>query len=93
MIKKKMPEANHMLIEYFDAKFNLLIDGYVALDKKIDDFRAEVNEKFREIDTRLDAIETLLDAIEIRLQRIDDQFEVVFEELHDLHREQAARTP
>lgn len=80
MAKKKMPIADHILIEYFDAKFNLLIDGYAALDKKIDDLRAEMNKGFEEINEHFKVIEE-------HLELHDDQFEVVFEELHNLHGE------
>jgi 23S rRNA C2498 (ribose-2'-O)-methylase RlmM len=83
MVKKKVPEANHILIEYFDAKFNLLIDGYTALDKKIDDLRAEMNRRFGEVDERLKAIEE-------HLELHDNQFEVMFEELHSIRGEVTA---
>ncbi|HUC01649.1 MAG TPA: hypothetical protein VMA75_01970 [Candidatus Paceibacterota bacterium] len=87
-----MPSWAGALIEHFDAKFNLLIDGYAALDKKIDDkvdgLRAEMNERFAAVDQRfgaieqrLDAIEARLDSIESRFEQYDAQFEVVFEEL------------
>jgi len=61
----------------------LLIDGYAALDKKIDDLREEINKRFVGIDERLNAIEQHLDLH-------DNQFEVVFEELHNIHGEVTA---
>jgi septation ring formation regulator EzrA len=89
--KASLPSSFGALIEHFDAKFNLLIDGYAALDKKIDDLRAEmdrrfneVNERFKEIDMRFDTVDGRLEAIELRLDESDNRFEVVFEELHDL---------
>ncbi len=75
MAKKKPIAADHFLIEYFDGKFNLLIDGYMALDKKINDLRAEMSRRFEEINQHLELH--------------DDQFEVVFEELHRLREEMA----
>ncbi len=45
-----------VMIEHLDTKINLLIDGYGALDKKIEDFRGEVNEKFKEIDYKFEAV-------------------------------------
>jgi uncharacterized protein YdcH (DUF465 family) len=81
MIKKEaLPSSIEVLIEHFDAKFNLLIDGYTALDKKIDDFRAEVKERFRLVDERFKMIEEYL-------ARHDAQFEVIFEELHNIRGE------
>jgi uncharacterized protein YoxC len=45
-----------VMIEHLDGKLNLLIDGYTALDKKIEDFRDEVNGKFKEIDYKFEVV-------------------------------------
>jgi hypothetical protein len=86
MTEKKAPSPSSFgaFIEHFDAKFNLLIDGYAALDKKIDDLRTEMGKRFNEVDERFREIERRLIAIELRLDESDNRFEVVFEELHDL---------
>ena len=87
MAKKKAPASIEVLIEHFDAKFNLLIDGYAALDKKIDEkideLRVEMDKKFSEVSEQLQAIR---DHLELH----DDQFEVFFEELHSLRAEVTA---
>jgi hypothetical protein len=59
MIKKKPVSAKnasgsefqkiYVLIERLDAKVDLIVDGYAATNKKLDDFRIEVNERFIEI--------------------------------------------
>jgi uncharacterized protein YoxC len=45
-----------VMIEHLDTKIEVLIDGYGALDKKIEDFRDEVNGKFKEIDYKFEAV-------------------------------------
>jgi pyridoxal/pyridoxine/pyridoxamine kinase len=77
MIKNKMPSSNQVLIEHFDSKFDLLLDGYAMTNKKIDDLinglRDEANERF--------------DAINERFAEIDDKFEAVFDVLDDIKNE------
>jgi tetrahydromethanopterin S-methyltransferase subunit G len=84
MTEKNILSSIGALVEHFDAKFNLLIDGYAALDKKIDDLRLEMDRRFNEVDERFKEVDRRLEAIELRLDESDDRFEVVFEELRDL---------
>lgn len=82
---EKMPAWAGMLMEHFDAKFNLLIDGYAALDKKIDDLRVEMYQKIDGLRDELRAeIGVLRAEMNARLDQHDAQFEVVFEELHNI---------
>ncbi len=77
MVKRKISESLGVFIEHFDAKFDLLIDGYAAFDKKIDDLRMEMDKRFNEAGERLRAIEG-------HLELHDNQFEIVFEEFHNI---------
>jgi predicted nucleic acid-binding Zn-ribbon protein len=45
-----------VMIEHLDAKIGLLIDGYGALGKEMEDFRGEVNKRFKEIDYKFEAV-------------------------------------
>jgi hypothetical protein len=51
-----MASSTQVLIEHFDAKFDLLLDGYAMTNKKLDDFRIEINEKFTEIDDKFEIV-------------------------------------
>ena len=89
--KAKMPSPNQVLIEHFDAKFDLLLDGYAATNKKIDDLinglRNEMNERFDDVYARFDAIDDRFTAIDERFATIDDKFEAVFEVLDAIKQE------
>jgi tetrahydromethanopterin S-methyltransferase subunit G len=95
---EKMPSWAGVWIEHFDAKVNLLIDGYAMLDKKIDEkidgLRAEMNqrfamvdERFTEVDARFNHIDARFNEIDVRFATIDEKFEVVFEVLDDIKKE------
>ncbi len=90
----KMSSANQVLIEHFDSKFSLLLDGYAMTNKKLDELRDQTNDRFDAIDDRFNAIDdrfaTIDDkfnAIDDRFTAIDDKFEAVFEVLDDIKRE------
>jgi len=87
MIKNKMSSSNQVLIEHFDSKFDLLLDGYAMTNKKIDDLRDEMNERFKVVDERFDAIDERFRVIDKRFEAIDDKFEAVFEVLDDIKNE------
>ena len=73
MIKNKVSLPNRVLIEHFDAKFDLVLDGYAMTNKKIDDLRDTMNERF--------------DAVDESFAAIDDKFEAVFDVLDDIKHE------
>lgn len=85
-IPEKMPSWAGALIDHFDAKFDLLVDGLAALDRRIDErieeLRREMNMRFAEVEVRFDAIEDRLDRMDERFDQYGQQFEVMFEELH-----------
>ncbi len=96
--KANMSSANQVLIEHFDSKFDLLLDGYAMTNKKIDDLikglRDEMNERFDAVDERFSIIDerfNIIDerfrAVDARFAAIDDKFEVVFEVLDDMKHE------
>lgn len=67
---KPMAMSIEVLIEHFDAKFDLLLDGYAATNKKLDDFRVEVNEKFVEIDDKFEIVFEVLRDIQKELKSV-----------------------
>jgi len=89
-----MSSANQVLIEHFDSKFDLLLDGYAMTNKKIDDLRGEMNNRFEAIDARFNAIDERFEAVDDRFNAIDkrfaaidDKFEAVFDVLDDIKKE------
>jgi hypothetical protein len=82
--KTKMPSSNQVLIEYFDSKFDLLLDGYAMTNKKIDDL---INGLRNEMNERFDAVNERFEGIDERFAAIDDKFEAVFEVLDDIKKE------
>ncbi len=92
--KAKMASSNQVLIEHFDSKFDLLLDGYAMTNKKIDDLKDEMNQRFKavddrfdSVDTRFDAVDARFDAIDKRFAEVDDKFEAVFDVLDDIKKE------
>lgn len=93
-----MPSSTEILIEHFDAKFDLLLDGYEGLHKKIDDsiggLRKEMNERFDDVYARFDLIDERFKEVDERFVTIDEKFaavdekfEAVFEVLDDIKKE------
>jgi septation ring formation regulator EzrA len=92
--KEKMSSSNQVLVEHFDSKFDLLLDGYAMTNKKIDDLRDEMNDRFKAVDDRFNAVDDRFDAvderfgvIDERFAAIDDKFEAVFDVLDDIKKE------
>ncbi len=86
-----MSSSNQVLIEHFDSKFDLLLDGYAMTNKKIDDLikglRDGMNERFDAVDERFSIIDERFRAVGARFAAIDDKFEAVFEVLDDMKHE------
>ena len=90
----KMASANKVLIEHFDAKFDLLLDGYEMTNKKIDDLKNEMNKRFDAVDERFEKVDERFATIDERFERvderfaaIDDKFDAVFDVLDDIKHE------
>ncbi|MBD1401147.1 hypothetical protein [Pelovirga terrestris] len=67
-------EKEHLevILESIDSKFDLVIEGYNTLDRKIDTFRAELKEDIALCNVRIDALGVKIDNVESRLsEKID----------------------
>jgi len=67
-------EKEHLevILESIDSKFNLVIEGYNALDRKIDSVRDELKEDISLCNVRIDALSVKVDNVEKRLsEKID----------------------
>ncbi len=61
-----------ILLENMDSKFNLLLEGFSTLDKKIDDFRGELKEDISLLDVKITALSKRVSSVETNLNaRID----------------------
>jgi len=68
-------EKDHLeiLLEDMHGKFDLIIEGHAALDRKIDNKFEELNEKIAFNSFKIDALNTKIDGVEAKLsQKIDD---------------------
>jgi len=57
--KKQVAPAEHrfgVLLEHMDKKLDLVVEGHVVLDKKLEDFKINVDRRFDEIDYKLEAM-------------------------------------
>ncbi len=45
-----------VILESMDSKLNLVVEGHQVLDKKIEDFRKETNNRFNEMDYKFDIV-------------------------------------
>lgn len=88
MASKQIPKAFTesevgTLIEHFDSKLDLVVEGHAALDKKIDDFKVEVAEKFKEVDYKFETVFERFDGVDERFNHIDDELHVIRNELKE----------
>lgn len=61
------------LLEHVDGKIDLVVEGHKALDKKIDDFRSDVDERFHGVDYKFDVVFEKLDSVESELHVIRNE--------------------
>lgn len=57
--KKEIKPVEHrfgVLLEHMDKKLDLVVEGHVVLDKKLDNFKEDVDGRFDEIDYKLEAM-------------------------------------
>ena len=65
-------EHFEILLENVDSKFNLILEGFSTLDKKIDDFRGELKEDISLLDHKITALSNRVSSVETNLSaRID----------------------
>ena len=61
-----------MILEDINGKFDLVLEGYAALDKKLDDRFDELNEKIENNNFKIEVLNQKIDGVEERLtKRID----------------------
>jgi hypothetical protein len=72
-----------VLLEDLDSKLDILVEGQVALDTKID----RHYEEFREF---VSDAKFKFGVVFEKFEEMDDKFEIVFEELHELRKERVA---
>lgn len=56
--KQLSPSERHfgVVLENIDSKLDLVVEGHQGLDKKIEDFRKEVGERFDEVDYKFEIV-------------------------------------
>jgi len=83
-----------VLVENFDSKFDLVLEGQRALDKKIEDFRQEVYARFEEIDYKFEIILDEIKAIHNELKEKVGwkEFSVLEKKVMDLERKLALKS-
>jgi hypothetical protein len=92
---EKMSPSNKILIEHFDSKFDLLLDGYAMTNKKLDDLKDEFKNDLKEglgslrqeMNERFDVVDERFATIDEKFIEIDDKFEAVFDVLDDIKKE------
>ncbi len=45
-----------VVLEHIDSKLDLVVEGHQALDKKIEDFRGKVEQRFNEVDYKFELV-------------------------------------
>ena len=73
-------EHLEIVLEDMNSKFDLVIEGYNTLDRKIDTFRAELKEDITLCNVRIDALSVKIDNVE---QRLSDRIDGVEKSLGD----------
>ena len=54
--KKYEARREGVLLEDLDSKLDLVLEGHSGLDKKIDNLRGEMNERFKEVDYKFEVV-------------------------------------
>lgn len=67
-----------VILESIDSKFNVVIEGYNALDRKIDSVKDELKEDIALCNVRIDALSVKIDNVE---QRLSEKIDVVAADL------------
>jgi septation ring formation regulator EzrA len=78
--KKELPQTERhfgVILEDIDSKLDLVVEGHQVLDKKIEDFRGEVNEKFKEVDYKFEVVFEKFDEVDKKFDEVDKKFDEV----------------
>jgi cytochrome c556 len=70
-------EKEHLeiILENIDKKFDIVIEGYSTLDRKIDDLAQKTTERFDLVDFKIDTLNQKIDAVDERLSNKIDAVE------------------
>ncbi len=78
-------EHFEVILESIDSKFDLVLEGYSSLDKKIDNLAQKTEERFDLVDFKIDTLNQKIDAVATDLQatdkRLSDKIDAVDEKL------------
>ena len=64
-------EHLEVILESIDSKFNLVLEGYTALDKKIDELAQKTEERFDLVDFKIDTLNEKIDGVAAELKETD----------------------
>jgi len=64
-------EHLEVILESIDSKFNLVLEGYTSLDKKIDDLAQKTEERFDLVDFKIDTLDEKIDGVAAELKETD----------------------
>ncbi|RMH51950.1 MAG: hypothetical protein D6682_03130 [Zetaproteobacteria bacterium] len=93
----------NMILEEMNSKMSLVLEGYAALDEKVERYHREAKEDHRlvmdllkfshkELDGKIDAVHEELDGkIDAVHEKLDKKIDAVHEELKETREELAAR--
>ena len=63
-----------VVAEDLKSRIQLVAEGVLLVDEKLERFRAEVHERFEAVDRRFEAIDLRFEAIDRRFEAIDQRF-------------------
>ncbi|MCK4620865.1 MAG: hypothetical protein KAT62_01490 [Desulfuromonadales bacterium] len=64
-------EHFEVILESIDSKFDLVLEGYASLDKKIDDLALKTEERFDLVDFKIDTLNEKIDGVAADLKETD----------------------
>ena len=72
-----------VVLEDIDSKLDLVIEGHQGLNKKIEDFKSEVNERFNEVDYKFEIVFEKFDKIDAQFSDVKDELHIIRNELKE----------
>ena len=63
-----------VVAEDLKSRIQLVAEGVLLVDEKLERFRAEVHERFEAVDRRFEAVERRFEAVDQRFEAIDQRF-------------------
>lgn len=69
-----MKEDNlEIILEDINSKFDLVLEGYSSLDKKIDDLARKTEERFNLVDFKFEVLNNKIDSVAADLKATDER--------------------